>query len=261
MNIYFPHLMLSLLISMSFYSSSYADVYRWKDADGNTVYSDKKPSDSAQPEQPRSNVNYYAAPKKSDDQPQSTEALPPLVALEAVEEEASETEAGLTEVECQQSYKKSCDEVVNWKQHAKAECGDDPRCDDEDYLDRKYRPRSQEELITIANRAAIRNNRIDDQIDLFLKKKYSSYCEDQAEMYCQNQRISNCENKMELMCEDPRGLEDIFARYNNLSAVEKQAIIEKAKQIALSNNNSAVDFDKLISSLVDILISQALLGL
>jgi hypothetical protein len=177
------------------------------------------------------------------------------------DEEPTDGQPQPTEQQCQQNYNRSCEQISNWQTYAKEQCGSDERCQDPDFLERKYRPRSNEELREIALRAAVRNNNQQQKIALFLTKKYTNYCENQAEMLCRNKLASNCEATMQFYCEDPRDLNDIFRKYDNLSAIEKQAIINKAKQLATASGDQQLDYEQVLASLIEILISQAMLGI
>ena len=76
-----------------------------------------------------------------------------------------------------------------------------------------------------------------------------------------SQRSASCDAQMRSYCEDPRGLDDIFARYDNLSPNEKQQIIAKAKQLAMDGGENQLDYEAIVAALIDILIQQALLGI
>ena len=252
--------------------SADADIYSWKNDSGNTVYSDQHRSGKTIAETSTNRTNHYSADRnhKATESPSAT-----IVAVATTQAATTQlnpaalsatTDHGspaitMTETECQQQYRLSCDRVENWKQYASDACDDDPRCLDDDFLDRKYRPRTIEEMRKIAQRAAIRNNLQDEQIALFLTKKYSNYCANQAAMYCQDKRDSECAATMRSYCADSRDLADIFRKYDNLSAVEKQQIISQAKSLAMSSGDNALDYDQLVASLIELLVSQTLLGL
>ena len=80
-------------------------------------------------------------------------------------------------------------------------------------------------------------------------------------MYCQDKRDSECAATMRSYCADSRDLADIFRKYDNLSAVEKQQIISQAKSLAMSSGDNALDYDQVVASLIELLVSQTLLGL
>lgn len=245
-------------------NTSLADIYSWKDADGNTVYSDQKPSADAKPSTSGSPVNYYTADKpepRADNE--AVAATNTLATLSNEDDSAEERRANKLkkEQDCQDNYRSNCDRVDNWEQYAREACGSDSRCNDPAYLDKKYRPRSNEELQAIARRAGVRNNLHEKKIALFLNKKYTNYCANQAAMVCRNNRDAKCDARIRHYCEDPRGLADIFNQYDHLSMLEKQQIIAKAKKMAMANGGESADYEKLISSLIEILISQAMMGL
>jgi hypothetical protein len=256
----------NLILSIGFFLSVtavQAEVSSWKDASGNIIYSDQKPSAEAKPQGKSSAINsYHHADTIKQKNPITkitpSESLSVITAEEVPQEEA---EPVLTEQYCQSNYNRSCDEVSNWESYAKEQCGSDPRCEDPDFLDRKYRPRSNEEIKEIALRAAIRNNNQDQKIAMFLRKKYTNYCQNQAEMLCRNKISRNCQATMKAYCDDPRDINDIFNRYDNLSAAEKRAVIAKAKKLALASGDQQLDYDQLLVSLIEILVSQATLGI
>ncbi len=241
--------------------STQAEVYSWQDEAGNTVYSDKKPSEDAKPTRSTPAVNYFTAPARKQEKSSPSEATPDTLSELSAVEDDEETSKALTEAECQQVYGLSCDRVNNWQRHALEKCGDDSRCKDPAFLDKKYRPRTLAEMQKIANRAASRNNLQDKKIAQFLQRKYGNYCEKQAELYCHNKSQKDCEKVMVYYCQDPRGLRDIFARYDNLNAMERQQIMKKAQAMALANGEDPSNLDKVILGLIDILITQALMGI
>lgn len=243
---------------------AHAQIYSWTNEAGNTVYSDQQSSEQARPSQPSSPVNYYKAKNTTAHQPQSTSPAEEMAVLNTETELETSAESASkepSEKQCQLRYQLSCEQVNNWKRYAIEACGNDSRCQDEAYLDRKYRPRTQDELLTIARRAGARNNMMEKKITEFLTTKYTSYCDNQAAMYCHNKTGSQCGQTILAYCKDPRGLQDIFQRYDNLSVSEKKQILATAKSMALAHNNNRLDYDQMISSLLEILISQAALGL
>ena len=252
------NILAALIASFFIDISASAEIYTWKDTDGNSIYTDQQPTANAKPSNPRNTVNYYAAPTATAPT-QSTTASEQLATLTADTDD--DNEPLLTEEECQQNYRLNCDRVTHWLKYALEDCVNDQRCDDPDFLERKYRPRSMEEMQKIANRAAIRNNLQDKKIAFFLRKKYTNYCDNQAAVYCNNKSSSQCEATMLSYCKDPRGLKEIFAKYDNLTLQEKQQIIAKAKTLAIDNGGNQPDYEKVVASLIDILISQALMGL
>ncbi len=256
------HLTLSLSLSCMLLTSTaaLAEVYSWKNSEGSTVYSDQKTSGDAKSTQSGSTINYYTPPPVKPKQ-QTKTPDESLAVLSIAEDEPDKQSTELTEQQCQQQYELSCDRVNNWRRYALEQCGDDARCEDPEFLDNKYRPRTIEEMREIARRSAVRNNLQDKKIAQFLTRKYSNYCENQAELYCRNQRSASCDAKMRSYCDDPRGLEDIFARYDNLTPNEKQQIIAKAKQLAMEGGENQLDYEAIVAALIDILIQQALLGI
>ncbi|WP_101759970.1 DUF4124 domain-containing protein [Oceanicoccus sp. KOV_DT_Chl] len=252
---------LVITLSINLLIPAQAEIYSWKDADGNTVYSDQKPSSDATPTRSGSTVNYYSNPT-STTTPTTHSKLSPTDRLDALSEVTEQDiSEKMTEQQCQSLFATNCDQVENWLKYALEQCVDDSRCQDPKFLEKKYRPRSLEELQAIARRAGVRNNMQDKKIDQFLNRKYGNQCEVQAQQYCARQRDRNCAANIMAACKDPRGLNDIFARYDNLSAAERKAIVAKAKAIALANGDDPGNYDKLAAGIIDILLSQALLGI
>jgi Domain of unknown function (DUF4124) len=256
---------LALLLCLS--NGVYAEVYSWIDEDGNRVYTDKKPSTkgpSAQKPLPAPQpVNYYSQPKSTVSPGKAKSEAPSLANIEAISEtdESEVKNKPLTEQECKKQYQMSCDQVVNWRQYAQEKCGDDARCQDEGFLDRKYRPRTLQEQQAIARRAGVRNNMRDKKIAQFLTKEYTDYCANQAELYCKNKSRGQCEKVMEGFCADSRNLHDIFNRYSSLTVAEKQQIVKKAKQLAAANGKNTLDYKKLLADVINLLIMQSTLGI
>ncbi len=245
-----------------------ADIYSSKNEQGNIVYSDQKSPGDSQISKPSGNASYYTpvkilkTVKLSPEQPSSSKegqgstgellgrGSPPVTANKGL--------AGLTEPECQREYSRSCDQLVNWKKYAIESCGDDSRCEDDDYLTRKFKPVTTEELLSIARRAAVRNNREDEEITNFLKRKYTNYCNRQASLSCRDDEI--CNQKILNTCKDPRSLEDIFSKYNNLNILEKEQIISQAQVLAMSNGANEQSYNKKIVDLLSLLLTRTLLG-
>ncbi|MFA7552696.1 MAG: DUF4124 domain-containing protein [Spongiibacteraceae bacterium] len=253
----------ALSIGLLVNTAAQAEIYSSKNADGNTVFTDQRPNQASQPTRTGSTVNYYQPVAAKPANNKSSNNPSELATLSVEDDENKErSEPQLTEADCQRDYRLSCDQVNNWMQYAIENCVNDQRCKDPDFLERKYRPRSREEMIAIANKAAIRNNRNEKEIALFLTKKYTDYCDNQAALACRNKANSEqCAANILHYCNDSRSLQDVFNKYDNLSANEKHRIISKAKAMAVAGDGNQVNYDKMISSLIEILISQAVMGI
>lgn len=245
-----------------------ADIYSWKNASGNTVYSDQRGRGKVITETTTNSTDYYSvthenrADRTVSQHPGSTaDSEQQHLATITSSTDLQQSPPTLTESECQQQYQLSCERVNNWKTYAIEACGDQERCGDDAFLDRKYRPRSIEEMQTIANRSAIRNNLQERKIALFLTKKYTNYCANQAAMVCQNRKDAQCAATLRSYCDDDRDLKDIFQRYDNLTALEKQQIIRQAKALAAAGGENQLGYGQIVASLIELLISQASLGL
>lgn len=241
-----------------------ADIYSSTDERGNSVFSDQNSSVSTTVK-PSGTANYYTpikvlktvklSPKKA----QPTREAQFSAEGQSSVQDAQDNSKLRSESECQREYSLSCDKIVNWKKYAVTSCGDDSRCDSEEYLTRKYKPLPTQALLNIARRAAIRNNRDDDEITHFLKRKYTNYCENQATMTCSND--DSCSQKVLNTCKDPRSIDDIFSKYNNLSVAEKKKIISQAQALAMSNDANQQSYKKRIADLLSLLVTRTLLGL
>lgn len=242
---------------------AHADIYSSKDERGNSVFSDQN-SSTSKTIKSSGTANYYTpvtvlkTVKLSPKQPLPTGESQFSAGRQADVESDRGNTGARTEAECQREYSLSCDKIVNWKKHAITSCGNDSRCEDEEYLTRKYKPLPTQALLKIARRSAIRNNRDDDEITQFLKRKYTNYCENQASMTCSND--SDCNQKVLNTCKDPRSIEDIFSKYNNLTVSEKKKIIAQARALAMSNDANQQSYNKKIADLLSLLVTRTLLG-
>jgi hypothetical protein len=163
-----------------------------------------------------------------------------------------------TEAQCQQYYGHSCGRIMHWKKYALAACGSDSRCDDEGYLARKYQPVTLQKLQQVARAAAIRNNRQNDEINQFLRQKYTDYCAHQSVLSCKNKQ---CQQTVLDACNDPRSLEQLFANYSGLTPIEKHNIIVQAKALSADGGSNSASYQKRLGDLLSLLLSQALLGI
>lgn len=256
--------------------SGHAEVYQWQGDDGSTVYSDQKSSPGARSTTPAGNtLNSWSSDRASTDN--DITALPQLEVVEEVYfSKAAPTESRsarqkpapqLTEADCQALYGLSCDRVLNWESYALEACGDDQRCNDPDYLDRKYRPRLLSELLAVARRAGTRKNNAVDDINLFLKKKYTNFCAVQAQRYCLDKfrnrsGYDQCVDQATANCADSRELEDVLAEYRDLSPGEQRRIIEKARQLLSSTEGEdSLRYDQMLAQLIDLMMVTSALGL
>lgn len=267
--------LLPAILIASLATSGHAEVYQWQGEDGSTVYSDQKVSPDARSSAPAANtMNTW-----SSSQPATGTSIDALPQLEVVEEAyfsaTPDPKTGttddtstqqLTEAECQALYGLSCDRVNNWKDYALEACGTDERCSDPAYLDRKYRPRLLSELNAVARRAGIRKNNAIDDINLYLKKKYTNFCPNQAQRYCLNHFQNNsgyalCTDKFIAGCTDSRELDEVLADYRQLTPREQKQIVEKARRLVLSNPDDSVRYDQMLARLIDLMLTASALGL
>lgn len=134
---------------------------KWTDVDGNVHYGDTVPreyqhtSEAIFVDENNFVTNEHGSPSARR-QYDSTSVIRERVAKHSAPELV---EAQMTEEECQRDYGMSCDKVNNWQADAKAACkksrGGD-RCDDEDFLAAKYKPRTLAQKRLQATRNACR---------------------------------------------------------------------------------------------------------
>lgn len=252
-----------------------AQVYQWKGDDGSTVFSDQKTSREAVDATPDpARVNYYPGDRSAE----PDASLPKLEVVEDVyfiqptdskkqtQNDSTLTEAKLTEAECQDIYGLNCDRVFNWKKYALKACGNDPRCKDEAFLDRKYRPRTKEEINTVARRAGIRKNNARDEIRHYLWRRYTNFCANQTVTYCKanyttGSAVRQCVKQLEANCREPRGIEEMLDQYEQLSQAEQKAILREAKAMALSRHDNDLNYAQLLDRMVDLMLAASALGL
>lgn len=258
---------LALLLATSLSSAAHADIYRWQGDDGSTVYSDQKASADAETTAPDSGrVNYYTSPKKP-----SQPALPKLEAvedayfIEPVDRRDQADEPALTEAQCQELYGLNCDRVINWRKYALEACGNDPRCQDPAFLDRKYRPRTKDEMLSVARRAGIRKNNAEDDINEYLRREFTNFCANSAASYCEQKkfgnRVSECKRQMENQCHSPHNIAEMLAQYDHLTEREKKQIIREARQMALASNKDDLNLTQTVMRLIDLALAASALGL
>lgn len=269
---------LTLLLAGLVGNPASADIYRQVDAEGNTVFTDQRPADAESAArhsyQPAASLNSYTPPAQPspdavdnaavddtalDDtnaraKTHSTAATAANEKGEKIEEAAPER----SEADCQREYRTDCDHVDNWRDYAIADCTDDPRCADPDFLDRKYRPRSTEELAAIARSSSVRENRLEEELNLYLKKRYTKFCPDLAARSCYQQvDRRQCEKSAEERCRDKRTLAQVLAEHDYLTPAQRIAVIKKAKEMALEQK--LVDSKEILADMVEILLTAAAL--
>lgn len=267
--------LIRLLCIAYFYSllcPANAQVYSWTDDQGNRVYSDKKPPSQSQASpsvhSTTGSVNYYTAPTVKQPVERSIKQTTAAELNSTTHQEHAgsiqsdeDKQPVLTEQQCQQHYRRNCDQVHNWRKYALEQCGDDSRCQNEEYLDQQYRPRTTEEVLAVARRAAARKAMRDKDITQFLTKRYTQYCDNQAKMYCKNKRSKQCKKMMAGVCDESRNLRDVFSQYDNLTPLQKQQIVNKAKQLSMASGKNQKRYDKILSDIIQLFIMQQTMGL
>lgn len=262
-----------------------ADIYRSVDSSGNTSYSDRETHSSQRiTDSVKGGVNFYS-PLPASPQPEqqnshtqaqesSEETLHDLIAEESrvtqpnlSSPDNQLTEGQLTEAECQEIYDLECDKVINWKKYALEKCGNDKRCKDPAYLDRKYRPRPVSEVLDVAHKAGNRKNRRDKVVQNYMTKRYSNLCRDQIENYCEtryrsgNEKTENCIDLLRQSCKVDQNLNEFMAAYNQLTQVEKEKIIKQAKAKAMEEGEHSLNYAQLMQRVFDIYLTQYFIGI
>lgn len=245
-----------LLLSISLLSLNLpAEIYSWVDEQGNRMYSDQKPAAGQESTivQDSGTANYFKPQpsQKITSNPateQQTESHA-LLSSQSIDDSSSDSEKAMTEPYCQETYQLPCDRVVNWEEYAIADCDNDDRCEDPGFLERKYKPLPIAEIQRRANSAGARRNAQERKLMKYLRNKYSDQCENQIEAYCRRKPDSRaCELTMIQVCEDDRTLEEMLARYNNLSPTQKRRVLALADEMS-----PAVDWEQATRILGDII--------
>lgn len=175
-----------------------------------------------------------------------------------------------------------------WRDKAHAVCAprDGQRCDDDDFLLEHYSPAV---LATrdVARRAAVRGNREEQRATRELLLQYSGLCEARSAKFCANnpgtcslqlaqscqslkQRANYCKAQTRQYCAEqrnraacnevllkqcpsakPENIDQLLARYDDLTPVQKQRIKQLAKQLKETKDESLVG--GLISNLMGLL--------
>ncbi len=215
-----------------------AQIYSWVDEQGNRIYSDQKPASGqvSTTVQDSGTANYFkplSTQKKtpsSDEQQTQNDGPQPN---DGPTQGTSEAGGVMTEPFCQEVYQLPCDRIVNWKEYALDKCGSDDRCEDEGFLERKYKPLPIAEILNRANSAGARRNAQERKLMQYLRNKYSDQCENQIKAYCLRKPDRRaCEITMIQVCEDDRTLEEMLARYNNLSPAQKRRVLALADEMS-----------------------------
>ena len=265
-----------LTVGFAIALQAHAEIYRSVDSSGATSYSDRQ-TQSAEPvsDKVKGQVNFYSPPETRQ---QASEASGEKETVHDLSTTAnsgngapvpgvSTTNSKLTEEECQEIYGLECDQVVNWKKYALEKCGNDERCQDPDYLDRKYRPRSISEMLAVAHRAGTRKNRQDRIIQSYITRQYSNLCRDQVESYCadrfksEDTKSDSCVQKLKESCEVEYNLNDFLTMYKQLTPVEKEKIIRQAKTRAMEDDEHSLNYAQILDKVFDIYLTQFLSGI
>jgi hypothetical protein len=269
----------SLLLTSLLSTTVTADIYSWIDAEGNRVYSDQKQQSQATTYTPQGDTNRLTQYKKAEPAEPATESTSQantvIEALSSRNDNASSGDRGeeqdteqlptdpenMTEQQCQYTYGLSCERVIDWRKYALQACGDDERCRDNSYLERKYKPVSIAQSLKVAQRNGARRNMQEKRIQLFLLKKYTDYCAQQAQLLCSSPNNGmfgrSCVAQAESYCEDDRSLQEMLAKYDDLSIEQQKQVIAQAKQLTV--NQPVEDIAEILGDIVDILLAQALL--
>lgn len=265
-----------LMIVMLCINCANGQIYSWTDEQGNTVYSDEKPLHGTKTIATPKITNSYSAEAAFKNISSKTIA-PKTIAPKTIKLSPDESfdgafsnitstnnansdnsEPSWNEEKCQEVYAQGCEKVFNWKKYAIQSCDNDRRCDDDKYLERKYKPVPIKQLQLIARRAAIRKNRQGEEISKFLRQKYTGYCENHAALTCNND--NNCNQTILEACKDPRSLEDIFYQYNRLTPEDKINIIAQARALSNSDGANRPFYNKKLTDLLSLLVTRTLLG-
>lgn len=227
------------LLSLSLLSLTLqAEIYSWVDEQGNRIYSDQKPGSEHNSTTVNSSgsVNYYQPQTRdkntADNKPAEVKETISVQSTQTSARDEAQDDGVMTEEKCQEIYGLSCDRVFNWKTYALEKCGSDDRCEDAGFLERKYKPLAIAELQRRANLAGARRNSQEKKLIKFLRNKYSDQCDNQVKAYCRRKPNSKaCDAVMIQVCEDDRSLEEMLARYDDLTPIQKQRVLALADEL------------------------------
>jgi hypothetical protein len=215
-----------------------AQIYSWVDEQGNRMYSDQKPASGQDSTTVKDSgtANYFEPLSSDETTPSPTKQQTESHSLQSSHSNAESSpgaENVMTEQYCQEIYQLPCDRVVNWEKYALADCDNDDRCEDSGFLERKYKPLAIADIQRRANSAGARRNAQERKLMKYLRNKYSDQCENQVEAYCSRKPDSRaCDVTMIQVCEDDRTLEEMLARYNNLSPTQKRRVLAMADEMS-----------------------------
>ena len=229
-----------ILLSISLLSLSLqAQIYSWVDEQGNRMYSDQKPASGQDSTtvQNSGTVNYFqpqpSQQRKSNPATEQPAQSLSLQSSQSIANNSAGSSEEMTEADCQEIYQLPCDRVVNWEKYALEDCDNDDRCEDSGFLERKYKPLPIADIQSRANSAGARRNAQERKLMKYLRNKYSDQCENQVEAYCSRKPDSRaCDVTMIQVCEDDRTLEQMLARYNNLSPAQKRRVLAMADEMS-----------------------------
>jgi hypothetical protein len=255
----FPFAFILLILTSS---CCLAEIYSWVDEQGNRVYSDQNTDGQRKKISTKQAVNYYNAPTIQHHSDSKTAEIETdaIFSSESADSNTSNNNEELSEQDCWNLYRLSCDRVIHWRKYAVKACSSDPRCEDDAFLERKYKPVAVAKLRALAQRNAARRNRQHDDIELFLRQRYTNYCETQEEQICNQKstihQAAVCKKIIERGCEQDLDIEALLSQYDDLTPAQKQHFIRKAE--LYNNQQRAQDLGQLLDNVLDTLITSAL---
>jgi hypothetical protein len=239
-----------------------AEIYSWIDDNGTRIYTDQNPdgTQDKQIELDKNSVNYVPAPSTPKPAILPKVTTPNIMAAESKADAMADSDT-MTEDQCQKTYRLSCDDVLNWQQHAMEQCQNDSRCSDPAFLERKYKPVPIADQLALAQRNAARRNRQQEKIELFIRQRYSDYCAVRQQQVCDTKnsdKEEQCKRQVEQFCSQDGDLDDILAKYDDLTPVQKQRYYQQAKQ--LQSQQRWQDLEHLLENLFDSLLLGSVSG-
>lgn len=233
----------ALLVSLPLTGHASEDIYRSRAEDGSVLFSDQRAAPaSAQRQQTPQLQNSYRPQQPHSSQPAHNNSGTVLQAVTGTSPDSTETTP--KQRDCEAEYGLTCERVDNWLRYARKAClerGDD-RCDDPDYLERRYKPRPLAETREVARRAAIRRNRAEERAVRELQMFFTEYCKDRLETYCSTQKEQEkCEERYEQSCRDGGDLEKLLSKYQQLTPVQQARVRQTAERLGVSSDNQLTE--------------------
>ncbi|HUH36335.1 MAG TPA: hypothetical protein VL027_00165 [Spongiibacteraceae bacterium] len=250
-------------------------VYQWRNADGGLMVSDQKPAPgieynshtprpgnisvspasaaAAQSQQPITTPNPTSTPGAT-----RTDSSAPATAASARTTGSTRDSAANAEPrDCEAVYGMSCEQVDSWETWAREQCGDDTRCSDPRYLERKYKPVPLADTRAIARRAAVRKNTTKREFTEYLMHTFTDMCAAQTRHSCPDLKTGNCVQLMRA-CQHDLQTSRLKVRLERLSPSQREELRQLADQYVADNSGNVQQLHYLLRKALSLMLLPAL---